>query len=174
MGEISTIVIEYRTACRLSDLIKVQFWCSVYMLGVLWLVLAVVVIAIFFIGGGTAAEFLSQPWNALSPMLAGAAFGFLGGPLIAVIYWFLGKAAKEIRADISDDQFKIFGKTVNFETSWSSLKWIKEGNAAYLLKFKGLLFRMPKRGFALGQEDAFRALVRDRVPSKAIKLKGPV
>jgi hypothetical protein len=49
------------------------------------------------------------------------------------------------------------------------LSWIKEGSSAYVMRFKKLFIRLPKRGFAAEQETAFRTLVCTQAPASVIR-----
>ncbi|HKY17561.1 MAG TPA: hypothetical protein VJL82_01415 [Rhizomicrobium sp.] len=171
MTDISSEEIEYRTPCRLSDLVRVQLWCTSHAFRYLWIILAIVVLLVFVDVGGSFNTMLQRSWDFLLPLIFGLVVAFGIGPVFLLVRWALGKMPKEIRANINSEGVKIIGETVNFEARWSTVKWVKESSAAYRIRFKALLVRLPKRGFISEQEAGFRKLVQANVPASSNRLK---
>ncbi|HET7086077.1 MAG TPA: hypothetical protein VFI23_14980 [Rhizomicrobium sp.] len=164
MADISSDKIEYRTPCRLSDQIKLQFRCSFYFLRYFWIISAVVAAIIIFLN---AMSLWADPWSLLMPIIAGLIGGSLAGPIIVVTRRAFRKP-DEIRAEIGDEGIKVIGQQgFNYEANWQNLSWIGDGGSAYVMRFKKLFIRLPKRGFATGQESAFRNLVCAHAPVSA-------
>jgi len=75
---------------------------------------------------------------------------------------------EEIMAEIGDEGIKVIGQQgFNYEVNWQNLSWIEDGSSAYAMRFKKLFIRLPKRGFATGQDSAFRNLVCAHAPVSA-------
>jgi hypothetical protein len=158
--------IEYRTQCRLSDQIKLQFRCSFYFLRYIWAISAVVAVLVI---GLHAVSLWADPWAVLTPILFGLAAGSLVSPLILTVRRMFRKP-DEIKADIGDEGIKIIGQQgFNYEASWQNLSWVKDGRSAYVMRFKKLFIRLPKRGFAEGQEAEFCDLIHAHAPVTVIK-----
>lgn len=162
--------IEYRAPCYLSDHLKLQFWCTLSQFKYLWIVFAVLILVVLGSSGGSFDAVLMEPWSLALPLVFGLLGAFGLGPLIVLVRWMFGKMTKEIRATINAEGVKVIGEGFNLEGPWQHASWVKEGRSAYLLKFKQLLIRLPKRGFEYEQEDIFRRLIRENVLPSANRL----
>jgi len=58
----------------------------------------------------------------------------------------------------------------SYGARWADASLVSENSAAYLMKFNQLYMRLPKRGFAVGQENLFREIVAAAVPRAANRL----
>ncbi|MGD0190676.1 MAG: YcxB family protein [Rhizomicrobium sp.] len=158
--------IEYRAPGRLLDSLKLRFRCSFYLLRYFWAISAVIVVAAFSLN---AMSLWADPLAILIPLAAGLAAGTLAGPIILIVRRPFQKST-EIRANIGDEGIKIIGNQgFSYEANWPNLTWITEGRSAYVMKFKKLFVRLPKRGFVDQQEAAFRDLVHTQAPASALK-----
>jgi len=126
---------------------------------------------VFVSNGGSIQAVQDDPESLFLPLVFGLIAGFGIGPLIIIVRWALGKMPKEIRANINDEGVKVLGENVNFEAKWPTTKWVRESSSAYRIKFKGMLVRLPKRGFTSEQEASFRSLVLAMVPTPSNRLK---
>jgi hypothetical protein len=101
------------------------------------------------------------------PIIAGLIGGTFAGPIILLVRRIFRKP-EEINAKIGDEGIKIIGRQgFNYEVSWQNLSWIGDGGSAYVMRFKKLFIRLPKRGFVTGQETDFRNLVCAHAPVSA-------
>ena len=159
--------IEYRTPGRLSDSLKLQFRCSLYVMRFFWSIAAIIAVVVLILSAFTLWD---DPWTILAPVVAGVVAGTLWGPLLLIVRHPFRKQT-EIKADIGDNGIRIIGSQgFSYEANWPNLTWIKEGTSAYVMRFNKLFVRLPKRGFAGQQEAALRALVRAHAPAAAVKL----
>jgi hypothetical protein len=171
MSDHSSGAIEYRTVCRLSDQLKLQFWCTLSAFRYVWVIFAVLLVMLFISNGGSIEAIQDDPWSLAFPLAFGLVGGFGLGPAIVATRWAMGKMPKEIRADINDGGIKVIGEDFNYEAKWPSLSWVKEGRSAYVLKFKRLFIRLPKRGFTPEQEVGFRRIIHAQESTSANRLK---
>ena len=168
--------VEYRAPTRFSDLLKIQLWCIWVGARYVWLVIFAlsflsIVLLPFFSDETTEDVLATLPSNFtlfVSSAVVGITLGAFVVALMLLSQWVRGKAARDIRADISAESVKILGDGISLEALWSSLTWAREGRAAYLIKFKSMLVRLPKRGFASGQEAALIQILN----AKARVIKG--
>jgi hypothetical protein len=136
-----------------------------------WVIFAIAFLVVFVTGGGSLDTVLESPWDFFLPVVFGLVVGLGIGPVILLVRWALGKMPKEIHATLNGEGVKIFGEAVNYEAKWPSVIWVREGRSAYLIRFKALWFRLPKRGFAPEQEASFRSLVLAVVPAPSNRLR---
>jgi hypothetical protein len=168
MGDAESTKIEYRTPSRLSDQVRLQLRCSFYFLRYLWVISAVVAVIVLILNE---MSLWADPWSLLMPITAGLAAGTLTSPIILVVRRVFRKPG-EISAEIGDEGIRVIGQQgFNYEANWQNLSRITDGGSAYVMRFKKLFIRLPKRGFVTGQETAFRNLVRARAPESAIRFK---
>ena len=59
----------------------------------------------------------------------------------------------------------------SYGARWADASLVTESRAAYLMKFNQLYMRLPKRGFAPGQDKLFRDIVTAAVPAAANRLR---
>jgi hypothetical protein len=158
--------IEYRTPGRLSDSLRLQLRCSFHLLRYLWIASAVILAMVFSLN---AISLWADPWAVMVVMASGLLGGTLAGPIMLIARRLFRRPA-EIRAEIRNEGIKIIGhQGFSYEANWPNLTWIREGSSAYVMRFNKLFVRLPKRGFAGQQEQAFRALVAVQAPTSALK-----
>jgi hypothetical protein len=76
-----------------------------------------------------------------------------------------------IRASITAEGINLQKDGFSFAARWADADLLTESRAAYLMKFNQLYMRLPKRGFARGEEALFRALAVAAVPKRANRLE---
>ena len=59
----------------------------------------------------------------------------------------------------------------NYGARWADADLLTEDRAAYLMKFRQLYMRLPKRGFTPGEEAQFRQMAALAVPKAVNRLR---
>jgi hypothetical protein len=90
--------------------------------------------------------------------------------LLAFMAWQRLSRPRQIRATITADTMTMQKDGFSYGACWADAGFLVENSAAYLMKFNQLYMRLPKRGFAPGEEATFRELVSVAVPKAANRL----
>jgi len=104
-------------------------------------------------------------------VLVGLAAIYLVALVMAVMAWRRRPKPRQIRASIADDTITLQKDGFNYGARWADADLVTEDPSAYLMKFNQLYMRLPKRGFAPGQEQLFREIVSAAAPKAANRLK---
>lgn len=99
-------------------------------------------------------------------------FGLVAAFVLAVlgIRWLRGRLPRALRAKVTDAGVTICGEHFDYNAHWPSATYAAETRAAYLLRFKNLFVRLPKRGFTPSQRASLEILVKRHVPAKGNRL----
>jgi hypothetical protein len=92
--------------------------------------------------------------------------------VMAVLAWRRLAKPRQIRATLIAESITMQKDGFNYGARWADADFVTENSAAFLMKFKQLYMRLPKRGFAPGDEAQFRALAKAALPKSANRL-GP-
>jgi len=103
-------------------------------------------------------------------VVVGLAVIYLLALLLAVLAWRRRPKPRQIRAVIAPDTITLQKDGFSYGARWADAGVVAENSAAYLMKFNQLYMRLPKRGFAAGQEALFREIVAVAVPRSANRL----
>ena len=103
-------------------------------------------------------------------VVVGLAVIYLLAMLLAVLAWRRRPKPREIRAVIAPDTITLQKDGFSYGARWADASLVSENSAAYLMKFNQLYMRLPKRGFAVGQENLLREIVAAAVPRAANRL----
>ena len=87
--------------------------------------------------------------------------------LLAFLAWQRLSKPRQIRAILTADGLTMHKDGFSYGARWANADFVTENRAAYLMKFNQLYMRLPKRGFAPGEEVVFRELVRS-VPANRL------
>ena len=90
--------------------------------------------------------------------------------VLAVLAWRRRPKPRQIRAVIAPQTITLQKDGFSYSARWTDADVVAESSAAYLMKFNQLYMRLPKRGFAPGQEALFREIVSTAVPKAANRL----
>jgi len=169
--------IEFRTEHRLSDAMALQFFVLRH-----HLLRRGLVLALFMLGGVTVTTLmngapLSDSLVDLSRnaglYLAIVVVGLLLIQAVALLLAFLAwrRLAKprQIRAAITADGLTMQKDGFSYGARWADANLLTEDRNAYLMKFNQLYMRLPKRGFAAGEEAQLRKFAA-AVPASANRL----
>jgi hypothetical protein len=91
---------------------------------------------------------------------------------LAVLAWRRLARPRQIRASLTADGITMQKDGFSYGARWSDADFVTENRAAFLMKFGRLYMRLPKRGFAPGEEAQFRTLAEAALPKSANRL-GP-
>jgi hypothetical protein len=103
-------------------------------------------------------------------VVVGLAVIYAMAMVLAVLAWRRRPKPREIRAVIAPDTITLQKDGFSYGARWADASLMSENSAAYLMKFNQLYMRLPKRGFAVGQENLFREIVAAAVPRAANRL----
>jgi hypothetical protein len=170
--------IEFRADHRLSDTLALQFFMLRHHLLRRGLLLAV-----FMLGGlaiatlmngaplsDSLADLTNNAGRYLAILLVGLVVIQLITLVMAVLAWLRLSKPRQIRAAITADGITMQKDGFSYGARWSDANFLAENGAAYLMKFGRLYMRLPKRGFATGEDVQFRDLVRAAIPVSANRL----
>jgi hypothetical protein len=104
-------------------------------------------------------------------VLVGLATIYLFALLLAILAWRRRPKPRQIRAVIAADTITLQKDGFSYGARWGDAGLVTESRAAYLMKFNQLYMRLPKRGFAPGQEAFFRDIIATAVPKAANRLR---
>ena len=172
--------IDFRSDHRLGDTLALQLFMLRHHLLRRGLLLAV------FMAGGLAiatvmngaplsdslSDLASNAGRYLAILLVGLVLIHAVTLILAVLAWSRLVKPRQIRATITADGLTMQKDGFSYGARWSDADLLAEGGGAYLLKFNRLYMRLPKRGFAPGEDAQFRALASAAVPAVANRLKG--
>ena len=171
--------IEFRTEHRLSDMMALQLFVlrSHLLRRSLFLVACMligVVVATLMNGAPLSDSLADLSQNAgryAALVLAGLAIICVAALVMAVLAWRRLSKPRQIRATITADVIALQKDGFDFAARWANADLLTEDRSAYLMKFHQLYMRLPKRGFAPGEEAQFRELVSAAVPAAANRLR---
>jgi len=89
---------------------------------------------------------------------------------MAALAWRRLSKPRQIRASITPDTITMQKDGFNYGARWADANFLTESRAAYLMKFNQLYMRLPKRGFAPGEEAQFREIIFLRLSRTANRL----
>jgi hypothetical protein len=172
--------LDFRTEHRLSDMLALQLFVlrSHLLRRSLFLVacmLVGVVIATVMNGAPLSDSIADLGNNAgryLVLVLAGLALICVATLVMAFLAWRRLSRPRQIKAAITADTIALRKDGFDFTARWADADLLTENRAAYLMKFNQLYMRLPKRGFAAGDEMTFRNLAAAAVPASANRLRG--
>jgi len=169
--------IEFRTEHRLSDAMALQVFVLRH-----HLLRRGLLLALFMLGGVTVTTLmngapLSDSLADLSRnaglYLAIVVVGLLLIQAVALLLAFLAwqrlSKPRQIRAVITADGLTMQKDGFSYGARWADANLLTQTRNAYLMKFNQLYMRLPKRGFAAGEEAQFRAFAA-AVPAPANRL----
>jgi hypothetical protein len=170
--------IDFHTEHRLSDMLALQlFMLRSHLLR------RGLVLAVLMLGGVTVTTVMNGApltdsladlrHNAglyLALVLVGLIVIHLVTLLLAMLAWRRLSKPRQIRATITADGLTMRKDGFSYDARWADADFVTENRAAYLMKFNQLYMRLPKRGFAPGEEGRFRDLVSAGVPRAANRL----
>jgi hypothetical protein len=90
--------------------------------------------------------------------------------VLAMLAWRRRPKPRQIRATVAADMITLQKDGFSYGARWADADLVTESRAAFLMKFNQLYMRLPKRGFAPGQEQAFRDIVSAAIPKAANRL----
>lgn len=171
--------IEFRTDHRLSDTIALQFFVLRHHLLRRGLILAVfmaggLVVATLMNGAPLTDSLSDLAHNAgryVTIFLVGLAVIHVIALIMAVLAWRRLSKPRQIRATITADGITMQKDGFSYGARWSDANLLIENSAAFLMKFNQLYMRLPKRGFAPGEEAQFRSIASAAVPAAANRLR---
>jgi len=109
----------------------------------------------------------------LAIVAVGLAVIYLLALLLAVLAWRRRPKPRQIRAVITAATITLQKDGFSYGARWADADLVSESRAAFLMKFNQLYMRLPKRGFAPGQEQLFRQIVtvavRGREQAEGVK-----
>jgi hypothetical protein len=171
--------IDFRTDHRLSDTIALQFFVLRH-----HLLRRGSVLAVFMLGGLAVATLMNgaplsdslvdleqNAGRYLAIFLVGLLVIHVIALIMAVLAWRRLSKPRQIRATITAESITLQKDGFSYGARWSDANLLGENNAAYLMKFNQLYMRLPKRGFAPGEEAQFRRLASTAVPAAANRLR---
>jgi hypothetical protein len=171
--------IEFRADHRLSDTLALQFFMLRHHLLRRGLLLAV-----FMLGGlaiatlmngaplsDSLADLTNNAGRYLAILLVGLVVIQLITLVMAVLAWLRLSKPRQIRAAITADGITMQKDGFSYGARWSDANFLAENGAAYLMKFGRLYMRLPKRGFATGEDVQFRDLALATIPAAANRLR---
>jgi hypothetical protein len=170
--------IEFCTEHRLSDALALQVFVLRH-----HLLRRGLVLALFMLGGVTITTLMNgAPLSDSLTDLARNAGLYLAivvvgllliqavALLLAVLAWRRLVKPRQIRATITADGIIMQKDGFSYGARWVDANLLTEDRSAYLMKFNQLYMRLPKRGFAPGDELRFRSLASAAVPAPANRL----
>jgi hypothetical protein len=90
--------------------------------------------------------------------------------VLALLAWRRRPRPRQIRATVAPDTITLQKDGFSYGARWADADLVTESQTAFLMKFNQLYMRLPKRGFAPGQEQLFRDIVSAAVPKAANRL----
>jgi hypothetical protein len=106
----------------------------------------------------------------LALVLVGLALICLATLVMAVLAWRRLAKPRQIRATITAEGITMQKDGFSYGARWADANLLTENRAAYLMKFNQLYMRLPKRGFAPGEETVFRDIIAAAVPVSVNRL----
>jgi hypothetical protein len=106
----------------------------------------------------------------LTLVLVGLVVIHLVALLLAFLAWQRLSKPRQIRAIITAEGITMRKDGFSYDARWADAGFLAENRAAYLMKFNRLYMRLPKRGFAPGDEGAFREIIAGSVPKPGNRL----
>ena len=170
--------IEFCTDHRLSDMLALQLFVLRNHLLRRGLILAVfmlvgVTVTTLMNGAPLSDSLTDLRRNAglyLAIVLVGLLFIQAVALLLAWLAWQRLSKPRQIRATITAEGITMQKDGFSYGARWADAGLLAENSAAYLMKFSQLYLRLPKRGFAPGEEALFRDIAV-AVPASANRLR---
>ena len=171
--------VEFRTEHRLSDTLALQLFVlrshllrrSLFLAGCM---LVGVVVATLMNGAPLSDSLADLEHNAGrygTLVAAGLATIYAVALVMAVLAWRRLNRPRQIKAGITADGITMQKDGFSYGARWGDANLLTEDRAAYLMKFNQLYIRLPKRGFAPGEELMFRNWASAGVPAAANRLQ---
>jgi hypothetical protein len=91
--------------------------------------------------------------------------------LLALMAWRRLARPRRIIASITPDGITMQKDGFSYGARWADAGLVTESRTGYLMKFRQLYMRLPKRGFAPGGEAQFREIVSAAVPTGLSRLR---
>jgi hypothetical protein len=107
----------------------------------------------------------------LALVLVGLAIIHIVALLLAFLAWRRLSKPRQIRATITAEGITMRKDGFSYDARWADADFLAENGAAYLMKFKQLYMRLPRRGFAPGDEGLFRQITALAVPRPSNRLR---
>lgn len=172
--------IEFRTEHRLSDTMALQLFVLRNHLLRRGAVLAVLMLGGLTVttvmNGAPLADSLADlKHNAglyLALVLVGLMVIHLVALLLALLAWRRLSKPRQIRAVLTADGLTMRKDGFSYDARWADANFVTENRDAYLMKFNQLYMRLPKRGFAPGEEARFRRILAAALAKTANRLRG--
>ena len=172
--------IEYRTEHRFSDTMALQLFVLRNHLLRRGLALAVLMLGGLTVttvmNGAPLADSLADlTHNAglyLALVLVGLVVIHLVALLMALLAWRRLSKPRQIRAVLTADGLTMRKDGFSYDARWADANFVTENRTAYLMKFNQLYMRLPKRGFAPGEEARFRRILAAALAKTANRLRG--
>lgn len=170
--------IEFRTDHRLSDMLALQLFMLRHHLlrrGLLLGVLMLGGLAVTTVMNGqpltdSLPDLVNNVGLYLALFLAGLGVIHLVALLLAFLAWRRLSQPREIRAEITPLGITLHKDGFSYNARWSNADLVTEGRNAFLMKFRHLYMRLPKRGFTAESAAVFRAMARGAAPASVIRL----
>ena len=108
----------------------------------------------------------------LTLVLVGLVIIHMVALLLAFLAWQRLSKPRQIRAIITAEGITMRKDGFSYDARWADAGFLTENRAAYLIKFKQLYMRLPKRGFAPSEEKVFREILTVALAKAANRLRG--
>jgi len=159
--------IDFRSDHRLSDTLALQLFVlrnQILRRGVILIIAMSLGLVIATLSNGAPlSDALADLGNNIGRYLAIAGAGLAVIHIVilvmAVLAWRRLVKPRQIRATLTADGITMQKDGFSYGARWADAGFLIENRAAYLIKFNQLYMRLPKRGFAPGEEAVFRQLV---------------
>jgi hypothetical protein len=168
--------IDFRTEHRLADMMALQLFVMRNHLLRRGLLLAVFmlggVIVTTLTNGAPLSDALTDLGRnaGLALVVVGLALICLVTLVMAFLAWRRLAKPRQIQAIITDAGITMQKDGFSYGARWADANLLTESRTAYLMKFNQLYMRLPKRGFAPGEETAFRNQASVATPASANRL----
>jgi len=171
--------IDFRSDHRLSDTLALQLFVlrnQILRRGlVLIIAMSLGLVIATLSNGAPLSDALADLGNNIGRYLAIAGAGLAVIHIVilvmAVLAWRRLVKPRQIRATLTADGITMQKDGFSYGARWADADFLTEDGAAILMKFNRLYMRLPKRGFAAGEQMLFRTLVSAAVPKSANRLR---
>ena len=171
--------IDFRADHRLNDTLALQFFVlrNHFLRRGLVLVVAMSVglVIATLMNGAPLSDALADLRNNIGRYLAIVLAGLVLIQIIilalAVLAWRRLAKPRQIRASLTADGITLQKDGFSYGARWANADLLTENRSAFLMKFNQLYMRLPKRGFAAGEEGRFREMISIALPKAANRLR---
>jgi hypothetical protein len=171
--------IDFRADHRLSDTLALQIFVlrnQILRRGLILIIAMSLGLVIATLSNGAPlSDALADLGNNVGRYLAIAVAGLVVIHIVilamGVLAWRRLVKPRQIRAVLTAEGITMQKDGFSYGARWADADFLTEDRAAFLMKFSQLYMRLPKRGFAPGDEAQFRALASMAVPKTAYRLK---